>query len=85
MSPLAYQIMGYKRQIETRLAVLNSLMKSKDSLHENLDKLEQDLLVILNQRNALDAIIKKIEGESSLFAGSLAPIVAISERRKTSA
>ncbi|ESS73275.1 hypothetical protein MGMO_27c00180 [Methyloglobulus morosus KoM1] len=85
MSPLAYQIMGYKRQIETRLAVLNSLMKSKDSLHENLDKLEQDLLVILNQRNALDSIIKKIEGESSLFSDSLTPIVAINDRRKTSA
>jgi hypothetical protein len=81
MSPLVYQIMGYKKQIETRLAVLNSLKKSKDNLQKNLDKLEQDLQVILNQRNALDTIIKNIEGKSSLFTNS-APTGTTDERRK---
>lgn len=84
MSPLVYQIMGYKKQIETRLAVLNSLKKSKDNLQENLDKLEQDLQVILNQRNALDTIIKNIEGKSLLFTNS-APTVKTDERRKINA
>lgn len=84
MSPLVYQIMGYKKQIETRLAVLNSLKKSKDNLQENLDKLEQDLQVILNQRNALDTIIKNIEGKSSLFTNS-APTGTTEERRKMNA
>jgi hypothetical protein len=72
MSPLVYQIMGYKKQIETRLAVLNSLMKSKDNLQESLDTLEQELQLILYQRSELDAIIKNIEGESSVFTNSLA-------------
>ncbi len=72
MSPLVYQIMGYKKQIETRLAVLNSLMKSKDNLQESLDTLEQELRLILYQRSELDAIIKNIEGESSVFTSSLA-------------
>lgn len=85
MSPLVYQIMGYKKQIETRLAVLNSLMKSKENIQESLEKLELELELILNQRHELDIIIKNIEGESAVFSKTLSPIVQLSERRKIGA
>lgn len=71
MSPLVFQIMDYKKQIETRLAVLNSLMKSKNNLQASLDTLEEELQLILYQRSELDAIIKNIEGETRVFTCGL--------------
>ena len=67
MSPLMHQIIAYKKQIEDRLTVLNSSVESKDDLQNNLNRLEEELKVIIAQRNELNAIVKQMEGETSVF------------------
>lgn len=65
MTPLMHQMLGYKKQIENRLAILKSLMQSKENLQDNLSKLEKELETYTNQRNELNSIIKVFESDSA--------------------
>lgn len=57
MMPLMNQMLEYKKQIENRLAILRSLMQSKDNHQENLIRLEQALDGINKQRHELNEIV----------------------------
>ena len=67
LSPLMHQIIAYKKQLEDRMVVLGSSIESKENLAENLGRLDKELNLIITQRNELNAIVKEIEGETSLF------------------
>jgi hypothetical protein len=71
MNPLMYQMLGYKKQIESRLAILKSLMKSKENLNENLAMLEKELDVISRQRDELNNIVRIFDVDSAQYVNSL--------------
>jgi hypothetical protein len=68
MTPLMHQMLGYKKQVESRLAILKSLGESKGNLQENLIKLELELQLITTQRNELNEIVKIFEVDTTQFA-----------------
>jgi hypothetical protein len=71
MNPLMHQMLGYKKQIESRLAILKSLMKSKENLNENLAMLEKELEVITKQLDELNGIVKIFKVDSAHFVNNL--------------
>jgi hypothetical protein len=71
MMPLMNQMLEYKKQIENRLAILKSLMQSKDSHEENLLRLEQELDYINSQRSELNEIVKIFQIDTSRSENSI--------------
>jgi hypothetical protein len=71
MNPLMYQMLGYKKQIESRLAILKSLMKSKENLNENLAMLEKELDVISKLRDELNDIVKIFNVDTAQYVNNL--------------
>jgi hypothetical protein len=67
MTPLMNQMLEYKKQIENRLAILKSLMLSKDNHEENLLRLEQELERFNAQRTELNEIVKIFQVNTSNF------------------
>jgi hypothetical protein len=66
-----HQMLGYKKQIESRLAILKSLMKSKENLNENLVMLEKELEVITRQLDELNDIVKIFKVDSTHIVNNL--------------
>jgi len=63
MSPLVQQIKKHKKTIEQRLSVLRKVNQSKESLDQEIEKLEQALMPLLVQKRELEAILAIILGE----------------------
>ncbi len=62
MSPLVQQIKEHKKTIEQRLSVLRKVNQSKESLDQEIEKLEQALMPLLVQKRELEAILAIITG-----------------------
>ncbi len=62
MSPLVQQIKKHKKTIEQRLSVLRKVNQSKESLDQEIEKLEQALMPLLVQKRELEAILAIITG-----------------------
>ncbi len=60
LTPLMHQIKDHKKQIESRLKMLRKISDSKESVAENIAKLEAELEPLKKQRTELAMIIKAI-------------------------
>ncbi len=60
LTPLMHQIKDHKKQIESRLKMLRKISDSKESVAENIAKLEAELEPLKQQRTELAMIIKAI-------------------------
>ncbi len=63
MSPLVHQIKEHKKLIEQRLSVLRKVNQSKESLEQEMEKLEQELAPLLVQKRELESILSIIKGD----------------------